>query len=129
LAILGPVVGAPFDSDAEVIEVCRREMQGIIDRTDWSKTGKELQDSPGLPHQWVQLIALDLTEVGRFEIDLPRVATAGYPKVLADALRRHWVYRHKDGRVVTLQLSQRIKLRTLGYVRAKGFVNAIHERS
>lgn len=116
-------------TDAEVVELCRREMQGIIDRTDFSKTGRELQASPGMPVIRVRLIAADLTEIGRFSVELPPEATVGYPKVIVGALRRHWVYRHKDGRIVTLQASQRIKFRMVGYVDAPAFLNDVGLRS
>ena len=105
-------------------------MQDIIDRTDFNApTPEELRDSAGLPHRMVQLAALDLTEIGRFEVNLPPAATRGYPAIIAQTLRRHWVYRHKSGHVVTLQLSKRTQLKLVGYVVAPGFINDIGARS
>lgn len=117
-------------TDAEIVEFARKEMQAIIDRTDFSAgTQKGVLDSVGLPHCAVQLIAADLTELGKFDLDLPAEITAGQPKILTDAMRRHWVYRHADGRFVTLQLSQRLKLRACGYVQAYAFADNVGARN
>jgi len=117
-------------TDSEMVEFCRKEMQALVDRTDFAAPSrKQMLDSTGLPHQAVQLIAADLTELGRFDLELPLAITTGWPKLLVDARRRHWVYRHEDGRIVTLQLSQRVKLRASGFVYAYAFVNDIGARN
>jgi hypothetical protein len=117
-------------TDAEIVEASRREMQAVVDRTDFSaRTQRELSESPGLPHLAIQFAAADLTELGRFDVELPPEATAGRPKLVVDALKRHWVYRYKDGRILTLQLSQRVRLRTLGYVQGTALVNDTGSRS
>jgi hypothetical protein len=117
------LAGEP-ETDAEVVEFCRKQMQELLDRTDFSAPTREgLLDSVGLPHSAVQLIAADLTELGKFDLDLPREVTVGRPKAIVDAARRHWVYRHVDGSIITLQLSQRLKLRAYGYVQAYTFIN------
>jgi hypothetical protein len=118
------------ETDAEIVEICKREMQGLIERTDFSReTSEELHDSTGMPHGMVRLIAADLTEIGQFELDLPPAAYVGQPVVLAVSLRKHWVYRHRDGRIVTLQLSKKTALRQLGYIEAPAFFNDMGARS
>lgn len=118
------------ETDAEIVEICRREMQSIIERTDFSKRdGVELRDSTGMPHGMVRLIAADLTEIGKFELDVPPAAYVGMPIALAMSARRHWVYRHRDGYIVTLQLGQKTKLRLVGYCEAPGFFNDVASRS
>jgi hypothetical protein len=110
-------------TDAELVEACRQQMQDIIDRVDFEAPTREgLINSAGLPHRDEQIVAPDLTEAGRFDLDLPVRITGEYPKVFVDAMRRHWVYRHRDGRVVVLQLAQRLKLRALGFVVVHAFV-------
>lgn len=116
------------ETDAEVIELCRSEMQAIIDRTDWSARGEKLIKSAGLPHLEVKLLAADLTEIGKFEVVLPAEAITGCTKLVAGGLRRHWVYRHTNGQVVSLQIRQRVALRNLGYVRSYGFLNDVLAR-
>jgi hypothetical protein len=115
-------------TDAEIVELSRKEMQDIIDRTDFS-VADNIIPSVGLPHGFVELIAADLTELGKFEVTLPGVITIGRPKHEIDALRRHWVYRRKDGKIVTLQLRQRSRLRAVGYVRSEGFINDVGARN
>lgn len=118
------------ETDAEIVALCRLEMQEIIERTDFSLVkGEDLADSTGMPHGMVRLIAADLTEVGVFELDVPPAAYAGLPPLIARSLRRHWVYRHRDGNIVTLQLSARIKLRLVGYCEAPAFFNHVNMRS
>lgn len=117
-------------TDAEVVEICRKEMQGIMDRSDFAApTQQGLIASVGLPHQEVQLFADDLTELGKFELDLPDVITAGQPQFLISAMRRHWVYRQEGGNIITLQFRQRMQLRAVGYARARGFINDVDSRS
>lgn len=118
-------LGGPKEpkTDAEVVEFCRKQMQELIDRADFSISNRQaLLDSTGLPHQPVQVIAADLTVLGKFDLEIPAELTVGTPKILVDASRRHWVYRHTDGRVIVLQLAQRLKLRARGYVQVHAFI-------
>lgn len=110
-------------TDAEQVECCREQMQSLLDRADYEAGDtRAVLDSTGLHHEAKRVFAPDMTELGRFEVVLPPGMVARMSQLRADALRPHWVYRHKDGTLYVLGLPARLMLRRAGYARLYAFV-------
>jgi len=102
-------------TDDEVVEAVRKGMQELFDRTHFSPDTRATLDSTGLPQRTVRVIDADIRLLGSFDLDLSHGPYANSPPLVQAALRRHWVYRHRDGRVLALSLPHRSQLRALGY--------------
>lgn len=110
-------------TDDEIVEQVRSRLQAMVNDTDFE--GGDLKttlDATGLPHKGVRVFAHELTELGRFDLDLPPNMAARMTPLHADALRPHWVYRHRDGTVFVLALPARLMLRRTGHATLYAFV-------
>lgn len=109
-------------TDAEV-ERCREQLQSTINRANFeAEDTQAVLDSTGMRTEARQVYAPDMTELGRFEVDLPPAMTSRMDPLHASALRPHWVYRHRDGSVYVLGLPARLMIRRFGYARMQAFV-------
>lgn len=107
------------DSDEEVLEGARAQLQDALDRFSRNlDAGKSFDESLGavpMPSTLVTVTAGEIREVGSFRLVLPEGRK--------DIPPQHWVYRRKDGpEVYVLHLPNRTLLRQRGYVQIKAFV-------
>jgi hypothetical protein len=111
------------ETDAEIVEVCRKKMQEMIDRVDWDAGSvKAGLDSVGIPHHPFEVSLAELREVGSFEVVLPPAQLASKPVWMRATLARHWVFQRKaDKQVFVLHLPARLRLRETGHTRIYAF--------
>lgn len=103
-------------TDADHVERCRVMLQSALDEADF-EAGDTMTvlDSTGYKHETRRVYAPDLKEIGRFDLRLPPHMAARMTQLHADAVKRHWVYRHVNGAVHALALPARLMLRRVGY--------------
>ncbi len=110
-------------TEEEDVEYCRSKLQDALDRAELDQASViDMLNSTGIPHRPVHVQAAELREIGRFDLTLPASVRARFNQFEQDALKRHWVYRHRDGGVYVLSLARRLELRRNGQVQLYAFV-------
>lgn len=118
-------------TDAEAVEHCRRMQQENFDRAlqhlehgldDERGSVADMLNATGRPQQSYEVQAVDLTEIGRFDLVVPDHVRPDLRGPMRQILTRHIVYRHRDGRVFALGFPRHCELKANGRVRILGLI-------